>query len=100
MDARLDQFLKKLAIEPDFAERFYADRVAVLAEVDLDEADRFAVASMDDERLAALLHPSTDPPVAPEHPTSARTARWATPALALSLCVAYVVLWTFFAGVR
>lgn len=96
----MGRFLARLSADPALAHRFRTNRVAVLAEADLDEEDRLAFAGIDDEDLAGLLLPSPEPPVAPEHPAGPRTTRWATPALALALCVAFVVFWGLFGGGR
>ncbi|MFZ5478611.1 MAG: hypothetical protein ACOZNI_17705 [Myxococcota bacterium] len=99
MDLRVQDLLRRLAREPAFADAFFADPDAHLAALDLPEADRAALRALDREAVLYLdVAAQQEPAVAPEHAAGER--RWATPAIALWACAAFVVLWLLTGGGR
>jgi hypothetical protein len=101
MEPAVRSLLSRVAHDPAFADRYFADPAAQLAGLDLDPATREALLHLDREAVRWMDRVDDDePPSAAEHPQSANTARWLTPLLGLWLCAAYVFFWLVAGGSR
>ncbi len=94
MDRKVLALLTRLAREPAFADRFYADPDSVLAELAIPEADRPALRRLDRAAVAYLdVAADVEPGVAVEHPSNNVGNRHLTALIALWGCAAYVLVW-------
>ena len=93
MQPQVRDLLARLARDPPYADRYFADPDAVLAGLDLDPADREALRRLDREATGYLaVATEQEPGVAAEH-APGRVNRWAAPLIGLWACAAYIALW-------
>ena len=93
----VQELLERLAEDPAFADRYFADPHAVLDTLDLPEEEREALVRLDRDAVGYLgVADALERPLAEEHPR--RVPSWITPAIALWGCVAFVLLWLLVGG--
>jgi hypothetical protein len=92
MRPEVQTLLSRLADDPSYADRFFADPEGELKHLDLEPADREALAQLDRNAVMFLdVADDIEPPIAVEHHRP--TGNWVTAAIALWGCVAFVGLW-------
>ncbi len=91
------ELLERLADDPIYADRYFADPKAALARLDLPEEEWAALVQLDREAVLYLdVAAEFEPPLAHEHPRQA--AAWVTGAIALWGCLFFVLLWLLVGG--
>jgi hypothetical protein len=94
MDPQVQTLLSRLAADPAFADRYFADPEAILEGMDIPEADRQALPSLDREAVLYMADAGRiEPEVAEEHPSNHAGNRHLTVAIALWGCVVFVAAW-------
>jgi hypothetical protein len=95
----LKQLLERLAVDSEFADRFFAGPDLVLEEMGVDASDWEALARLDRDAVLYMVDVEThEPGIAVEHPSNNAQNRWVTPLIGLWGCAAYVVFWLLFGG--
>ncbi len=93
------ELLERLAVDPEFADRFFAGPDLVLEEMGVDASDREALVRLDRDAVMYMAGvEEIEPSRALEHPSNNAQNRWMTPLIGLWGCAAYVVFWLLFGG--
>jgi hypothetical protein len=93
MQPPVRDLLARLARDPQYADRYFADPDAVLDGLDVDPADREALRHLDREATGYLaVAADHEPRVAAEHARGGGNS-WAAPLIGLWACAAYILLW-------
>jgi len=94
MDPRTGRLMSRLASDPAFADRYFAEPGPVLDEFDIPETDRAALPALDREAVIYLAEAGRlEPQVAAEHPSNNASNRHMTVVIALWGCAAFVIAW-------
>ena len=96
MDSTVRGLLDRLARDPESADRFFADPGLYLRRSDVPAEEWPALMNLNREALAYMGEANhLEPELAPEHPGNHHGNRWATAAIGLWGCAAFVVFWLF-----
>jgi hypothetical protein len=94
MHPQVRDLMTRLASDPAFADRYFADPEAVLEELDIPEEDREVLPQLDRDAVLYMSHAVTlEPEMAAEHPTNHSGNRHMTIVIALWGCAAFVLTW-------
>ncbi len=94
MDPQVRTLLSRLQADSGFADRYFANPGAVLAELQIPEPERAALATLNRDAVLYLGEAErVEPKLAPEHPTNNTGNRHMTVVIALWGCAAFVVAW-------
>ncbi|GDX82944.1 hypothetical protein LBMAG42_47550 [Deltaproteobacteria bacterium] len=94
MDTRVRSLMTRIADDPAFADRYFADPSSVLAELDIPEVERPALCSLDREAALYMIDAAgIEPEVALEHPSNNAGNRHMTVVIAFLGCIVFVLTW-------
>jgi hypothetical protein len=94
MDPQVRNLMTRIAADPEFADLYFRDPQAILADLDIPEADREVLPTLDREAVLYMGDAARiEPEMAAEHPSNSTSNRHMTVVIALWGCAAFVLTW-------